>query len=125
MSKSTLRILLVENEKDHVYLIQCFCSMWEINILLDVAMDDVEAKVKIKGNEYDVVLMDVRLGIVDGRELTQHIRREIMVETPIIAVTAYASSEDRLKCLESGMNDYMSKPVDHEGLKEKILEWVR
>jgi CheY-like chemotaxis protein len=63
---------------------------------------------------FDVVLMDVQMPELDGLETTRRIRRELPPESQpyIIAVTAAAFPEDRMRCLEAGMNDYLAKPVD-------------
>ena len=65
---------------------------------------------------FDVVLMDVQMPELDGLETTRQIRRELPYQPYIIALTAAAFPEDRTRCLEAGMNDYLAKPVDVEGL---------
>ncbi len=65
---------------------------------------------------FDVVLMDVQMPELDGLETTRRIRRELTRQPYIIALTAAAFPEDRTRCLEAGMNDYLVKPVDVEGL---------
>jgi signal transduction histidine kinase/ActR/RegA family two-component response regulator len=65
---------------------------------------------------FEVVLMDVQMPELDGLETTRRIRRELTRQPYIIALTAAAFPEDRTRCLEAGMNDYLVKPVDVEGL---------
>jgi CheY-like chemotaxis protein/anti-sigma regulatory factor (Ser/Thr protein kinase) len=75
---------------------------------------------------FDLVLMDVRMPLMDGYEATQAIReleQATGVHTPIIAVTANAIKGDRERCLEAGMDDYLSKPVSRERLLEMLAKW--
>ena len=82
----------------------------------DVVFDGKAAIEALGARSYDLVLMDCCMPVMDGFEATRSIRtsrsRVFNPEIPIIAVTALAMRGDREKCLEAGMNDYMSKPVD-------------
>jgi len=88
---------------------------------------------------YDLVLMDVQMPVLDGFEATREIRNWKTGEEdvhrvesikcrasriPIIAMTAYALRGDREKCLEAGMNDYVSKPVTSLALAETLDKWL-
>jgi len=90
---------------------------------VDVASTGKEAISAVQKKKYKLVLMDVQMPEMDGFEATRRIR-EISPEfanLPIIAMTAYAMSGDRERCLEAGMNDYLSKPLNVEELF-KIIE---
>ncbi len=94
----------------------------------DVAANGKEALAALSTIPYDLVLMDCQMPEMDGFEATQAIRRGEAgagrAGTPIVAMTARAMQGDREKCLDSGMNDYLSKPID-SGLLAKTLErWL-
>ncbi len=106
-----LRLLLVEdvpvNQKVALHMLE------KLGYRLDVVNNGQEAVEALKRQDYDVVLMDVQMPIMDGFEATQQIRQYSSSPiTPwIIAMTAHAMQGDKEKCLRSGMNDYIGKPV--------------
>jgi len=77
---------------------------------------------------YDLVLMDIQMPVMDGFSATRTIRsRDSKVlnrQIPIIAVTAHAFKEEVSKCIDSGMNDYLSKPIEPQRLKEVLAKWL-
>ena len=90
---------------------------WEI-IVVDNGRDDVNL---LKSLLFDVILMDLQMPIMDGYDTTRLIRgMEKTRHIPIIAMTAYAYEEDQGKCIEAGMDDYISKPVDFNELIKKV-----
>ena len=87
----------------------------------------VEIFEKSRPDEFDVILMDIMMPVMNGYEATKRIRsleREDAKEIPIIAMTANAFTEDRLTAKEAGMNEHIAKPVDAELLVKVIYEWV-
>jgi len=74
--------------------------------------------------QYDLILMDIHMPMMDGLEATGHIRaaEEVTERTPIIAMTASAMPEDRKECLEAGMDNYISKPISASELDEVLDE---
>jgi signal transduction histidine kinase/CheY-like chemotaxis protein len=72
---------------------------------------------------FDLILMDVQMPVLDGLSATKILREEHKLKTPIVALTANAFSEDREQCLDAGMNDFLSKPIDKIKLISKI-EWL-
>ena len=81
----------------------------------------------VSKNKYDVVLMDIQMPIMDGFEATIKIR-EMEVgskkHVPIIALTAHAFEEDKNKCIEAGMDDYVAKPIDYNVLFSKLNSFI-
>ena len=79
-------------------------------------------------NHYAAILMDVRMPVMDGLTATAKIRalhRPDAAAVPIIAVTANAYSEDIKECLEAGMNDYLSKPIEPEKLYTMLATYIK
>ncbi len=121
-----IEVLLAEdnvvNQKVASLLLKkCGCEV-------DVARDGREALRKIRQRSYDVVFMDCLMPIMDGFEATGAIRaldQEWGATVPIIAMTAKAMSGDRARCLDSGMNDYLSKPVQRGHLEGMLEKWVK
>jgi len=115
-----INILLVEdNELNQLLAIKIF-ERWDKEIT--VADNGKAAIEKIENNDYDVILMDIQMPEMDGNELTKYIRRHMgsKANIPIIALTAHATSTEEIRCLENGMNDYISKPFHFSVLLEKL-----
>jgi signal transduction histidine kinase/DNA-binding response OmpR family regulator len=74
---------------------------------------------------FDAVIMDVQMPLMDGLEATRLIRRHVTAEQlPIISMTAHAMEQERLLCLEAGMNDHLTKPVDPKNLTRALGRWI-
>lgn len=96
--------------------------------LVDIAANGMEAIESLGRKEYDLILMDLQMPIMDGLEATSIIRSDSdrrIRNIPIIAMTANAMSGDQEKCIIAGMNDYISKPFDPYELIEKAIYWSR
>jgi signal transduction histidine kinase/response regulator of citrate/malate metabolism len=115
-----VNILLVEdNELNQLLAIKVF-ERWDKEIA--VADNGKTAIDLIEKNDYDVILMDIQMPEMDGNELTKYIRSHMGLKSniPIIALTAHATSAEEKRCLEIGMNDYLSKPFSFSVLLEKL-----
>ncbi len=94
-------------------------------ISVDMANNGIEAVKAIKQNSYDAVLMDIQMPEMGGIEATEIIRKELNNKAlPIIAMTANAMKGDREECINSGMNDYIAKPIDAKLLISVLAKWV-
>lgn len=122
----TKRILLVEDYPANVLVATTLLE--DFGYAYDVATNATDAITKIKAGEYDAALMDVELGEpMCGFEATRHVRawekeNAKPRKLPIIAMTAHALAGDREKCLDAGMDDYISKPFDADELRDKLAQ---
>lgn len=119
------RILLVED--DDVNRLAGRRIMEKCGYRVDVATDGREAVSQVATNDYDLILMDIQMPVMDGVEACARIRAMTGAKSavPIIAMTAYAQNGDKEKFLAAGMNGYLAKPVSMEemqGLVRRILE---
>ena len=90
-----------------------------------IANNGLEATTMVEQIEFDLILMDAEMPIMNGLEATRHIRKQEAISgnhVPIIAMTAYAMKEDRKRCLESGMDGYLSKPAKPVDINNIIKE---
>jgi PAS domain S-box-containing protein len=116
---ASVRLLLAEDNAVNRVVAQRMLQL--LGYTADIASDGIEAVNACKKTPYDIVLMDVQMPNLDGRAASQAIRSDPLIKQPwIIAVTADALLDDRGKCLQAGMNDYISKPLVTETLKNAI-----
>jgi PAS domain S-box-containing protein len=115
------RLLLVEDNIVNQKVAQAM--LLKSGYSVDVAADGDEALKALDIISYDLIFMDCQMPVMDGFEATRCIRKLSAEkrDIPIIAMTAGAMQGDRAKCIEAGMNDYLSKPIDRESV-EKILK---
>ena len=118
------RVLLVEDNEINQQVAREILVGGGIKVSL--ADDGQEAVDAVKKNEYEAVLMDVQMPVMDGYEATTIIRSDPCFEKlPIIAMTAHAMVGDREKSLEAGMNDHISKPIDPDQLFATLVKWIK
>ncbi|MCX6282762.1 MAG: ATP-binding protein, partial [Bacteroidetes bacterium] len=112
-------ILVVEDNKFNQFIAKSILEKW--NVITDIASDGREAIEKIRQKEYDLILMDMQMPVLDGCSATRFIRQELHISTPVIALTAFATKDAIAKALDSGMNGYMTKPFEEETLFSHLL----
>ena len=117
---SPIKVLVAE-DTDSNYLLVYTLLKKEYDVKR--ACNLVEAIEMHKAYHPDIILMDMKMPDMDGFTATRKIR-EFDTEIPIIAVTAFAFDQDRQKAIQAGCNDYMSKPISRELLKEMIKKWA-
>lgn len=114
-----VQILTVEDNPVNQFVISETISGW--NGKTDLANNGQEALQMMNDKEYDIVLMDLHMPVMDGIATTKFIRQEMKLDIPIIAFTANALKKERERCLRTGMNDYVSKPFEEKTLKNKMI----
>lgn len=111
--KTSARVLLVEDYEPNVLVARAFLE--QFGYAVEVATNGMEAVELVKAGAYAAALMDVQMHGMNGLEATQFIRafeaREGRARLPIIGMTAHALAGDRERCLQAGMDEYISKPV--------------
>ena len=118
------RVLLVEDNEINQEV--AMGQLQDAEVFVDLAENGQVALGMIAGNDYDLVLMDMQMPVMDGVEATRIIRTNPRhVTLPIIAMTANAMASDREICLEAGMNDHIAKPIDPDQLFGVLLRWIR
>lgn len=119
---SEIKILIVEdnilNQKLAGFMLNDF------GFTFDICSNGKLAVEKLKGNVYNLILMDLQMPEMDGYETTGFIRKKLMLNMPIIAMTAHAMAGEKDKCLGFGMTDYISKPIKENDLHNLIIKYI-
>ena len=117
------KILIVEDNPINQMLVTNIVKRWNMTAI--TANNGVECLNELQRQSIDIVLMDLQMPIMDGYEASKQIRLNPEFATlPIIALTANNFQEDKDRCFDVGMNDFLSKPVSLNILKEKISAWL-
>ncbi|MDP3761558.1 MAG: response regulator [Ramlibacter sp.] len=118
------RILLVEDNDINQQVARELLE--DSGVVVDVADHGQIALEQIQRNTYDLVFMDMQMPVMDGVTATREIRKlPGLAALPIVAMTANAMEQDRRKCLDAGMNDFLVKPIDPAELTAILLRWAR
>ncbi len=117
------KVLLVEDYEGNIVVLSYMLNV--LDCAFDVARTGLEAVQAWKKNKYDLILMDIQMPEMDGMTATRTIRKmeeeQGIDPTPVIGLTAHALVADKQKCIDAGMNDYLSKPIVEADLKAAIL----
>ncbi len=118
-----LRVLIVEDNPLNQMVTRRLLSQWKVKTT--VAVNGKEGVEMVGSRMFDLVLMDLQMPVMDGYEATTRIRQELPApqnQIPIIALTANAFNGIAERCMEVGMNDYLSKPIEIDNLFHKIVK---
>lgn len=117
-------VMIVEDNPTNQLVLKGILKNLGISVL--TANNGEEALALMQSEPMDAILMDCQMPVMDGFAATVAIRQlpHPLCNTPIIAVTANAMAQDKARCLDVGMNDYLSKPVNTALLKEKLAYWL-
>ena len=113
-----LRILVAEDNLINQRLIERILN--KLGYRIEIAQNGFEVLGKVSVQQYDVILMDVQMPEMDGLQATRNLRKQPIRQPVIIAMTANAMADDRDACFDSGMNDYVAKPMRLEDITEKL-----
>jgi CheY-like chemotaxis protein len=121
-----IRVLLAEDNPANQDVVMAMLE--DMACRVEVVNDGQEALHALASRRYDVVLMDCQMPVMDGYQAAAEIRRREVAESvergvPIVALTAHAVEGEREKCIEAGMDDYLSKPFRQEALREALERW--
>jgi two-component system sensor histidine kinase/response regulator len=117
------RILLVEdNEMNQEVALQL---LRHARFDVDLAENGSVALERLQAHDYALVLMDMQMPVMDGIKATRELRRiPGLAALPVVAMTANVQPADRQRCLDSGMNDFLPKPIEPELLWQTLLKWI-
>ena len=121
----SVSVLLAEDDLVNQMVVEEMLKMLGCDV--DVVSDGDAARRAATQGRYDIVFMDCHMPVMDGYEATRHIRNDELrsgIRRPIVALTADSLASDRLRCIESGMDDFMTKPVSSAQLSAAIERWT-
>lgn len=109
-----LRVLLIEDNDHNQMLAKIYLE--RNGAIVDIAGNGLIGIQRLAVNTYDVVLTDIQMPVMDGYQTTDRIRNELRLDIPIVGCSAHAMDSERKRCLDSGMNDYITKPYTENDL---------
>lgn len=124
-NSNRMKVLVAEDNIVNQMVIKAMLDKLGCDVTL--ASNGKIAVEKYKADTPDIILMDISMPEMDGTQATAHIReheKTTDISVPIIGVTAHAMREDRQRCIDAGMDDYLPKPVKQDALSETLTKWV-
>jgi CheY-like chemotaxis protein len=118
-----MSILLVEDNEHNQILAETYLLKHKATV--QIAANGKLALEILKNKSFDAILMDIQMPIMDGISTTAVLRKELRIETPVIACSAHAMASERMKCKEAGMNEYISKPYTEENLISVLAKFKK
>jgi CheY-like chemotaxis protein len=120
------KVLLVDDDIRNIYALSSVLEDKGLDISSAQNGKEAIALLNNKKNNFDIVLMDIMMPVMDGYQAMREIRNNNKIKNiPIIALTAKAQAEDKKLCIDAGANDYMPKPIDHEQLLSLLKVWLK
>ncbi|XOV77773.1 MAG: response regulator [Aestuariibacter sp.] len=116
------KVLLVED--NHINQEVAVALLEDISVEVILAENGQRALDKLAQESFDLILMDVQMPVMDGLTATRKIKKELNIDTPIIAMTANAMDEDREKATQAGMQDFITKPIDVVTFYKTLGKWL-
>lgn len=121
---SQFRVLAVDDNPESLKVLKYYFE--DRNGKLDIAESGMEAIKLSQDHSYDLILMDMQMPGMDGLETTGIIKAsEKTRSVPVIALTANAMTQDRERCMNAGMDDFLTKPVDFDALNKILKQWIK
>lgn len=120
---SPYKILAVEDNKTNQLLLSHILKKYKANV--QYADNGEQALEELQQSTFDLVLMDIQMPVMDGYVAIKHMRNDMLSQLPVIAMTAYVSAEEKNKCLESGFNGYLAKPLEEFTLVKEIQKYLQ
>lgn len=121
LMNNNVNILVAEDNTMNQQLIKHLLKNWGFKF--DLVFNGAQAVEALTTQKYDMVLMDIQMPEMDGHLATSEIRNKLRSDVPVIAMTAHAMAGEREKCIKSGMNDYISKPLNEDSLYAMIIKY--
>lgn len=117
------RILLVDDDMRNLYATSALLARF--GLYVEHARSGLEALEHFEQGQFDLILMDISMPIMDGYESIRRLKLQHRCKTPIVALTAHAMKGDQEKCLQSGADDYLAKPIDQLQIENLLYTWLK
>ncbi|MDP6921866.1 MAG: response regulator [Lutibacter sp.] len=118
-----LRVLVVEDNRINRLVVTNILA--GLGAIIQVAVNGLEAIEQLKNSRFDLILMDIQMPLMNGIEATKIIRNNLQIHTPVIALSANAFKSEIKKCINAGMNDYLTKPFEEEELLQIVYKYYK